>query len=68
MRHLYKVLSPSAHVFLSFCVESVPLTFSIVFMRVQVFLCPVHIFIAVWFQRTNVDHRCRLQSLSGGPR
>ena len=35
-------------------------------MRVQVVQCPVPIFVAVWFQRTNVDHRCRLQTLSGG--
>ena len=46
--------------FLSFCVESVLLTFSTIFMRVQVVRCPVHIFVAVLFQRTIVDHHCRL--------
>ena len=68
VRHLYRVLSPSAHVLLSFCVELVLLTFSTVFMRVQVVRCPVHIFVAGWFQRTTVDHHYRLQTLSGGPR
>ena len=50
MQHLYRVLSPSAHVLLLFCVEYVFLTFSTVFMRVQVVRCSVHIFLAVWFQ------------------
>ena len=49
VHHLYRVSSPSAHVLLSFCVEYVLLTFSTIFMRVQVVRCPVHIFIAVWF-------------------
>ena len=67
MRQLYRVLSPFAHVLLSFCVEYVLFTFSTIFMHMQVVRCPVHIFVAVWFQRTTVDHRCRLQMLSGGP-
>ena len=67
MRHLYRVLSPSAHVLLSFCVEYVLLTFSTIFMHVQVVRCPVHIFVVGCFQRTTVDHHCRLQKLSGGP-
>ena len=66
MRQLYRVLSPSAHVLLSFCVEYVFFTFSTIFMCVQVVRCPVHIFVAVWFQRTIVDHRCQLQTLSRG--
>ena len=37
VQHLYRVLTPLAHVLLSFCVEYVPLTVSSVFMRVQVF-------------------------------
>ena len=32
------------------------MTFSTSFMRVQVVRCPLHIYVAVWFQRTNVDH------------
>ena len=67
VQQLYRVLSPSPHVFLSFCVEYVLLTFSTVFMRVQVVRCPMHIFVAVWFHRTTADYRCHFQTLSGGP-
>ena len=67
MRHLHRVLTPSAHVLLSFYVEYVFLTFSTIFMRVQVVRCPVHTFVAVWLQRTPSDHRRQFKALSGGP-
>ena len=37
VHHLYRIFIPPAHVFLSFCVEYVPLIVSSVFMHVQVF-------------------------------
>ena len=68
MRHLYRFLSLSAHVLLSFCVEQVMLTFSTGFMRVQVVRCSVHIFVVVWFLEDNCKSSSSIPGVVGRPR
>ena len=68
MRQLYRVLSPSAHVLLSFCVEYVLLTFSTVFYACTGYSMSRAHFHSGLVPKDNVDHRCQLQTLLGGPR
>ena len=55
-QHLYRILIPSAHILLSFCVRIGAFDRSRVFVLVQVFQVPCTLFIGFHVQRTNVDH------------
>ena len=55
-QHLYRILIPSPHILLSFCVRIGAFDRSRVFMLVQVFRVPHTLFIGVRVQRMNVDH------------
>ena len=55
-QHLYRILVPSAHILLSFCIGIGAFDRSIVFGLVQVFRVPCIIVIGVHVQRVNVDH------------
>ena len=68
VQHLYRFFSPLAHVLLSFCVEYALLTFSTVFMLVQVVRCSMHIFIAVWFPKDNCRSSQSILGIVGRPR
>ena len=55
-QHLYRILIPPAHVFLSFCVRISAFDRSRVFVLVQVFRVMCTLFVGVCVRRTNVDH------------
>ena len=55
-KHLYRILVPSTHILLSFCIRIGAFDRSRVFGLVQVFQVPCIIVIGVRVQRANVDH------------
>ena len=55
-KHLYRILVPSAHILLSFCITKGAFDRSRVFGLVQVFWVPCILVIGVCVQRANVDH------------
>ena len=57
VQHLYRVLIPTAHVLLSFCVRIGAFDRFSCFCAFVGFSSSVHIFVGVRVQRTNVDHR-----------
>ena len=58
VQHLYRILIPSAHVLLPFCVRIGAFDRFSRFYASASFSGFVHIFVGVRVQRTNVDHRC----------
>ena len=55
-QYLYRILVPSAHILLSFCIRIGAFDRSRVFGLVQVFQVPCIIVIGICVQRANVDH------------
>ena len=55
-QHLYRILVPSAHILLSFCIRIGTFDRSRVFVLVQVFRVLCTLFIGVRVHRANVDH------------
>ena len=55
-QYLYRILVPSAHILLSFCIIIGAFDRSRVFVLVQIFRVPCTLFIGVCVQRANVDH------------
>ena len=55
-QHLYRILVPSAHILLSFCIRIGAFDRSRVFVLVQVLRALCTLFIGVRVQRANVDY------------
>ena len=55
-KHLYRILVPSAHILISFCIRIGAFDSSRVFRLVQVFRVPCILVIGVRVERANVDH------------
>ena len=55
-KHLYRILVPSAHNLLTFCIRIGTFDRSRVFGRVQVFWVPCIIIIGVCVQRTDIGY------------
>ena len=62
-KHLYRILVPSAHILLSFCIRIGAFDRSRVFGLMQVFQVLCILVIGVRVQRANVDHCGRWQPL-----
>ena len=55
-QHLYRILIPSAHILLSFCVRIGVFDRFRVFVLVQVFRVPCTLIVGVSVQRTDIGH------------
>ena len=55
-QQLYRILIPSAHILLSFCIRIGTFDRSRVFVLVQVFRVPWTLIVGVRVQRTDVGH------------
>ena len=55
-QHLYRILVPSTHILLTFCIRIGTFDRSRVFGRVQVFRVPCIIIIGVRVQRTDIGY------------